>query len=204
MPLVPDVVIPIASAYAVLIGVVLHAVRHPDVGYPPGRPVGWRPRLRLIAVTIGGGYACFLAIVLVFHVVESEAAWLLDDERRSWAGRSSPPSARGRSSSALRSSKNSVAEGGAPGSPDTRVDIWGPISDSGRRYLKRRSSFCTSMGEETAASLAALRLHFGARAIRGGGVSLALEGIGRGGGRKILGGGTPGIDNHNAGTRLAV
>ena len=68
MRLVLDVVIPIASAYAVLIGVVLYAVRHSDAGYPPGRPVGWRPRLRLIAVTIGGGYACFLAIVLVFHV----------------------------------------------------------------------------------------------------------------------------------------
>ena len=68
MPILRDVVIPVGSAYALLIGVVLYAVRHPDAGRPRDRRVGWRPRLRLIAVTVAGGYTCFLAIVLVFHV----------------------------------------------------------------------------------------------------------------------------------------
>jgi hypothetical protein len=68
VPILRDVVIPVVSAYALLIAVVFYAVRHPDAERPRERRVGWRPRLRLIAVTVAGGYACFLAIVLVFHV----------------------------------------------------------------------------------------------------------------------------------------
>jgi len=67
MPIVPDVVIPILAGYALLSGVVLYAVRHPEAGRPRERVSGWRPRLRLIAVTVAGGYGCFLAIVVVFH-----------------------------------------------------------------------------------------------------------------------------------------
>ena len=67
MPIVPDVVIPILAAYALLTGVVLYAARHPEGGRPRERVSGWRPRLRLIAVTVVGGYGCFLAIVVVFH-----------------------------------------------------------------------------------------------------------------------------------------
>jgi hypothetical protein len=68
-----DAVVPVLSAYLVLAGVVVHAVRHPqaDPIRSGDRRAGgfrWRPRLALIAVTVGGGYVVFLAIVLVFHV----------------------------------------------------------------------------------------------------------------------------------------
>jgi hypothetical protein len=62
-----DVVVPVVSAYAVLASVVLYAARHPEAGRPANVPSGWRPRLRLIGVTIMGGYAVFLGIVLVYH-----------------------------------------------------------------------------------------------------------------------------------------
>jgi len=68
VPTLRDVVIPVAAAYALLVGVVVYAVRHPDAGRPHEPRFGWRPRLRLIALTVGGGYGCLLAIVLVFHV----------------------------------------------------------------------------------------------------------------------------------------
>jgi len=68
VPIVRDDLIPVLSAYAVLIGVVLYAVRHPDAGCPSEPASDWGPRIRLIAITVAGGYACFLAIVLVFHV----------------------------------------------------------------------------------------------------------------------------------------
>ena len=63
-----DVVVPIVSAYVLLAAVVVYAARHPGAGRPERPGAGWRSRLRLIAVTVGGGYVCFLAIVLVFHV----------------------------------------------------------------------------------------------------------------------------------------
>jgi hypothetical protein len=62
------VVVPVLSAYALLACVVVYASRHPDAGRPRTSIEGWRPRLRLIAVTLAGGYGCFLAIVVVFHV----------------------------------------------------------------------------------------------------------------------------------------
>lgn len=62
------VVVPVLSAYALLACVVVYASRHPDAGRPRASTKGWRPRLRLITVTVAGGYACFLAIVVVFHV----------------------------------------------------------------------------------------------------------------------------------------
>ena len=68
MPILRDDVIPVLTAWMLLSGVVLYAVRHPDAGRPHERTTGWRPRLRLIAVTVIGGYGCLLAIVLVFHV----------------------------------------------------------------------------------------------------------------------------------------
>lgn len=68
MPVLRDVVIPVVSAWALLTGVVLYAARHPGAGRPSERRVGWGPRLRLIGLTVAGGYICLLAIVLVFHV----------------------------------------------------------------------------------------------------------------------------------------
>src|SRR5204862_7785605 len=55
--------------------IVVYAARHRDgdpgarreEGHAPAPSPGWRPRLRLISVTISGGYVVFLAIVLVFH-----------------------------------------------------------------------------------------------------------------------------------------
>ena len=71
-----DVVVPVVSAYALLAGVVVYAVRHPETDPEPQHEtgeirshlLGWGPRLRLIVVTVAGGYLCFLAIVVVFHV----------------------------------------------------------------------------------------------------------------------------------------
>ncbi len=68
-----DAVLPVLSAYLLLAGVVLYAARHPDAGRPIASEVPIRQRLQLIALTIGGGYPCFLLIVLVFHV------WLVGD-----------------------------------------------------------------------------------------------------------------------------
>jgi hypothetical protein len=62
------VIVPVVSAYALLVCVVVYASRHPDAGRPRTSIDGWRPRVRLIGVTVAGGYGCFLAIVLVFHV----------------------------------------------------------------------------------------------------------------------------------------
>jgi hypothetical protein len=62
-------VVPVLSAYALLVSVVVYASRHAEAGRPRTSPLkGWRPRLRLVAVTVAGGYGCFLAIVVVFHV----------------------------------------------------------------------------------------------------------------------------------------
>ena len=63
-----DVVVPVVSAYALMVGVVVYAVRHPETNRIRSQPSGWGARLRLIVVTVGGGYLCFLAIVLVFQV----------------------------------------------------------------------------------------------------------------------------------------
>jgi len=68
MEVARTVVVPILSAYALLAWVVVYASRHPEAGRPRRSIEGWRPRLRLIAVTLAGGYGCFLAIVMVFHV----------------------------------------------------------------------------------------------------------------------------------------
>ena len=67
MQVLRTVVVPVLSAYALLAWVVVYASRHPEAGRPPTAVDGWSPRLRLIAVTVAGGYVCFLAIVLVFH-----------------------------------------------------------------------------------------------------------------------------------------
>ena len=67
MNVLRDVVVPVTSGYAVLAGVVLYAARHPEAGRPANAPSGWRPRLRLIGVTIVGGCAVFLGVVLVYH-----------------------------------------------------------------------------------------------------------------------------------------
>jgi hypothetical protein len=75
------VVVPVLSAYLVLVGVVLYAARHPAAGRERA-PVIWRDRLKLIALTVAGGYVAFLAIVLVFHVwVEGEKGAMRSAER---------------------------------------------------------------------------------------------------------------------------
>lgn len=61
-------VVPVASAFALVAGIVLYAAKHPEAGAVSREPVEWRPRLVLIGWTAIGGYLTFLAIVLVFHV----------------------------------------------------------------------------------------------------------------------------------------
>lgn len=67
MQVLRTVVVPVVSAYALLAWVIVYASGHPEAGRPRTSVNGWRPRLKLIAVTVAGGYACLLAIVLVFH-----------------------------------------------------------------------------------------------------------------------------------------
>ncbi len=65
------VVVPLLSAYAVFLGVVLYAWRHPapEMRHAAWRGDGrWTGLLRHVAATTAGGYVCFLTIVLVFHV----------------------------------------------------------------------------------------------------------------------------------------
>jgi hypothetical protein len=61
-------VVPVASAFVLLAGIVLYAAKHPEAGAVSRDPPAWRPRLALIGWTVVVGYAVFLAIVLVFHV----------------------------------------------------------------------------------------------------------------------------------------
>jgi hypothetical protein len=61
-------VVPVASAYALIAGIVLYAAKHPEPTTASRHRVEWRPRLILIGATVVGGYLVFLAIVLVFHV----------------------------------------------------------------------------------------------------------------------------------------
>jgi hypothetical protein len=61
-------VVPVASAFVLLAGIVLYAAKHPEAGAVSHDPPAWRPRLALIGWTVVVGYAVFLAIVLVFHV----------------------------------------------------------------------------------------------------------------------------------------
>jgi hypothetical protein len=67
MQVLRTVVVPVLSAYALLAWVVVYASHHPEAGRQRTAVKGWQPRLRLIALTVAGGYVCFLAIVLVFH-----------------------------------------------------------------------------------------------------------------------------------------
>lgn len=65
------IVVPLLAAYAVFLGVFWNALRHPAPrASSTTRRDGarWPKVLRHIAFTTAGGYGCFLAIVLVFHV----------------------------------------------------------------------------------------------------------------------------------------
>ena len=68
MEILRTVVVPVLAGYALLAAVVVYAWRHPEAGRRRPSFEGWGPRLRLIAVTVVGGYASFLGIVVVFHV----------------------------------------------------------------------------------------------------------------------------------------
>ncbi len=69
MDVLRHVVGPIAAAYAVFVLAVVAAWRHPAITAEPARTT------RALAVTVAGGYLCFLAIVAVFHV------WLSGDRQ---------------------------------------------------------------------------------------------------------------------------
>jgi hypothetical protein len=64
------VVIPLVAAYALFVFMALSTLRAPHVERADVEPVaGWRGPLRGLAVTVAGGYLCFLLVVLVFHVL---------------------------------------------------------------------------------------------------------------------------------------
>lgn len=65
------IVLPLLAAYAVFLGVFWNAMRHPaprTTGATRRDGARWPEVLRHVAFTAAGGYVCFLAIVLVFHV----------------------------------------------------------------------------------------------------------------------------------------
>jgi uncharacterized protein DUF6256 len=64
------VVIPLVAAYALFVFMALSSLRAPHVERADvERVTGWKQALRGLAVTVAGGYLCFLLIVLVFHVL---------------------------------------------------------------------------------------------------------------------------------------
>jgi hypothetical protein len=64
------VVIPLIAAYALFVFMALSTLRAPHVERADVEPVaGWRGPLGGLAVTVAGGYLCFLLVVLVFHVL---------------------------------------------------------------------------------------------------------------------------------------
>jgi uncharacterized protein DUF6256 len=66
-------VIPLVVAYALFVFMALATLRGPHVERADVEPVaGWKEALRSLAVTVAGGYLCFLLIVLVFHVLIAE------------------------------------------------------------------------------------------------------------------------------------
>jgi hypothetical protein len=68
--ILPRVVIPLVSAYALFVFMALSTLRRPRTNPTAVEPeTGWRDALRDVAATVGGGYLFFLLVVLVFHVV---------------------------------------------------------------------------------------------------------------------------------------
>lgn len=68
--ILPRIVIPLVSAYALFVFMALCTLRRPRTEPTAIEPeTGWRDALRYVAVTFGGGYLFFLLVVLVFHVV---------------------------------------------------------------------------------------------------------------------------------------
>lgn len=64
------VVIPLVAAYALFVFMALSTLRAPLIERARVKPVGgWRGAIRGLVVTVGGGYLCFLLVVLVFHVL---------------------------------------------------------------------------------------------------------------------------------------
>ncbi len=72
MRMLRHVVVPLAAAYALFLGVVAvwwrRAVPRPGRGAGAPGSEGWVRLVRYVASTLAGGYAVFLLIVLVFHV----------------------------------------------------------------------------------------------------------------------------------------
>ena len=68
--ILPRIVIPLVSAYALFVFMALSTLRRPrkkPAAVEPG--TGWHQAFRYLAATVGGGYLFFLLVVLVFHVV---------------------------------------------------------------------------------------------------------------------------------------
>jgi hypothetical protein len=68
--ILPRIVIPLVSAYALFVFMALSTFRRPRTEPTAVEPeTGWHDALRYVAATVGGGYLFFLLVVLVFHVV---------------------------------------------------------------------------------------------------------------------------------------
>jgi len=63
------IVPPLVAALVVFLAMVRAAMRSPARAAASPPAAGWRDFARYLAVTVISGYAVFLAIVLVFHVV---------------------------------------------------------------------------------------------------------------------------------------
>jgi hypothetical protein len=68
--ILPRIVIPLVSAYALFVFMALSTRRRPRTDRTAVEPAtGWRDALRYVAATVGGGYLFFLLVGLVFHFV---------------------------------------------------------------------------------------------------------------------------------------
>ena len=63
------IVPPLVTAFALFLVLLRSAVRHPATAVPAPTSPSWRAFFGYLLVTVGGGYAAMLVIVLVFHVI---------------------------------------------------------------------------------------------------------------------------------------
>ena len=62
------IVPPLVTAFVLFLVLLRYALRHPVPQPAPASP-SWRTFFGYLLVTVGGGYAAMLVIVLVFHVI---------------------------------------------------------------------------------------------------------------------------------------
>lgn len=63
------IVPPLVTAFALFLVLLRSAIRRPVIAEPAPASPSWRAFFGYLLVTVGGGYAALLVIVLVFHVI---------------------------------------------------------------------------------------------------------------------------------------